>query len=165
MYTQFNNLPYTEKKFVSSIMNLNDGKSERVSVALAKVIADKLLLPNEKVDDIDYYFSLTHLDQTTTILNHINELFSIDYSWISKLVTNFYKQRYHTVFPPETYFISNKENAFIDFMNINKTIDDNIKIIISANFSDLNILLNGFSKLVNIINNTPSGIVSFENGL
>ena len=123
------------------------------SICLAKAIADILILPSAKVDNLDYYFTLNNIDLVNSFLNTINNIFPIDHVWITKLTGDFYKQRYYSVFPNNVYFISNEENCLLDFFNIGLTVDKDTLSILKSEHEKLNFLLNNSKKLIEYLNN------------
>lgn len=108
-------------------------KTMTVSIAIAKVISDKLALPPAEIKGIDTYYLNNQFMTVNKYINSINELLVVDTKLIFDLVLRFYKLRYNSLIPVPSTIALCKDTAVEDFFGISRCFD---KIIIDTIKSD-----------------------------
>lgn len=148
MIPQMTKLSKDSREFVANVINTNKSKSLEFSVSLAKVISTNLPLPSGEVDDLLMEFKLNHQMNTNFILYDVNEIFPIDYEFISDLIVKFYQLRYNTAYPTNNVLAVNEKTAVEDFFSIRRVIDDTILDCIRKNFLSMTKYINKLTPVV-----------------
>lgn len=106
--------------FIASICGNNRGKSNLVSLSLARAISDKLEVPREEVESLSIYFANTYKQDILKKLIQINESISIDKEKVMDYVVKLYRYRYNLVRTNNPVLCINKETAIEDFFGITR---------------------------------------------
>lgn len=86
------------------------------SLAIAKAVADTLLIPSSDISDYDDFYNVSCANVVGSTLSIFNELVSLDIDTILSYTRKFWKVRVMSVYPPKRIFTSvAKDTPFIVF--------------------------------------------------
>lgn len=148
MIPQMTKLNKDSREFVANIINTNKSKSLEFSISLAKVISSNISLPAGEVDDLLMDFKLNHQMNINFTLSDINELFPIEYDFISDLIVSFYSLRYNSAYPTNNILAVNEKTAVEDFFSIRRDVDDVILDCVRKNFLSITKYINKLTPVV-----------------
>lgn len=106
--------------FISSNMR---SRSKAISLAVARIVASNLALPNENVDIVQFY-NLQHRMEVECLINRLNRLVILDVESTLDYVKKFYQFRYESMYPSQHVLAISKEFAIVDFFKISKIFDE-----------------------------------------
>ena len=112
------NLRFKSLKFISDISLGNKSKSVIASLALAKVIAYSLPIPQEEVKTIATYHDVTNKLDVMDTLYRINELVPIAIEKTADLVSDLYAYRYEQLYPNAIFTLVGNITPIEDFFGI-----------------------------------------------
>jgi hypothetical protein len=93
------------KKFLQEALNVMTNNN-KTTIALAKVISDRLPMPSNEVDEVSQYFINSCLGMARAYVSQINEIRVIDMDKVLDLVRTFWDIRYKLINPKKNiYFI------------------------------------------------------------
>ena len=147
MYAVTKLSPSTQS-FVSSMMQLNKSRSIQASMAIAKVISNKMNLPSAPVENVtEYYRGQCQID-ADNLINDLNEIVMVDVKSVRDICSKMFEQRYRAAHPSDVVFTFNKESAIEDFFGITRTFDKSSLDAIKEDPIKLASYVNGFSTMV-----------------
>ena len=136
---QFTRFSPAVQELLRRLSSNNAGRQSQASIAIAKVLADRAILPTGKLvvpegptginqvatsanDSIIAYFRQTSEVAIRMQLAALNEFAVINADEILDYVCQFYMARYYAVFPCGLLYRGIPENGLADFFNLNKAI-------------------------------------------
>jgi hypothetical protein len=109
--------------FIMSLTTGNKSRSVTTSIALGKVIADRLSLPSGEVENIAAYYRTSSTADFNSLLSEINELVILDITAVTDYAAKFYMNRYYNAFPAPVTIALKPETAVTDFFSIGRSFD------------------------------------------
>lgn len=134
-------------QFINDIFSSGKSRSTEVSFAVAFAVANKILIPTTKVDNLIEFYNQTNKHQVNGFLNIINETIILDIDAIIELVIGIYQYRYNTIFARENVLAMNTETAIEDLFGISKFINKDTLNIIKADPLLITKYVNNFHKV------------------
>lgn len=111
------------QQFVSELSTSMKSRSKEASLAIARVLSDKALMPSSPVEDIvTFYRTNCQLDMEAKV-SEINELMVIDTKQVLDYCQKFFMLRYSFMAPKDAIFAFNSETAVEDFFGISRQFD------------------------------------------
>ena len=112
-------------------------RSLYASIAIAKAIADSLIIPSSEMGDVDIaYNSLCSIDAKSK-LSPINEAVVLEVDVILEYIKRFWKVRYYTMFPKFPINGFNKETGLLSLFGLDYAIDIESVKAITDNFIEV----------------------------
>lgn len=125
------------QEFISYLGANGRGKKLSTSIAIAKCIADSLILPTSELENVDIsYKSMCAIDANSKI-SPINEVVLLDIECISEYILKFWKVRYYTMFPRYPMSGYDKSKAILSLFGLDYAIDKNTIEIITNEFIEV----------------------------
>lgn len=146
----FNKLSTEVKSFVLQVTNEGSSRKIEFSLALARLLSNRLNMPTSSVLDVENYYCTTLLIGVLECINDINEIFVIDIDQVKKLTQALFMYRYNTLYPLPMVVIS-RDFSVEDFFGIRKFINEGILTVIKENSVSVMYLNNNLSKLLDDI--------------
>ena len=137
------------QQFLSFLSNGIRPRALHTSIAIAKAIADSLILPTSQVEDPDGLFRTMCSIDANSKLSPINELVPLDIETIISYIPKFWKVRYYTMFPRYPIECWDNDASLIKLFGLGYAIDLETVKVIRDNFVDL---ANTYNKVHLLIN-------------
>lgn len=141
----FSKLDKESQKFINTI-TLKGAKNKIITLAIAKCLADSIILPPTKVENIDNYYNVNDRIATEDLVFTINEMMPIDTALVLTYIKSFMKFRYNTLYP-EAYYFSNSNDGVYNLFGLAKVIDLETLEAIKENSAELIAITNSFNKV------------------
>lgn len=148
------------QKFISELTSGNKTRTLPVSIAIARVIANEVILPSTEVDNITTFFNVQAGIDCSKYVSDINEILPIDSQCIMDLIVKFYNYRYNSAYPCSHILAVKKETAIVDFFRISKVFDETTLDVIKENCVQLTELVAKFLKLITELKNKDSNLLN-----
>lgn len=116
-------LSQQSQMYIGFISSNLQSRSKAISLAIARVLASNLTLPNENADIVAFY-NLQHRIKVEGLVNRLNSLVILDVESLLDYVKKFYQFRYESMFPSQHVLAISKEFAVVDFFKISKIFDE-----------------------------------------
>ena len=139
-------------EFINDIFSTANSKTTEVSFSIAYAIANKLVLPTSKVDNIIDFYNQNSKYNVNSILSTINEIILLDLNTTNELIVSIYQLRYDTVFGTDNVIAMMGETAVEDLFGISKYISKDMIGVIKANPLLITKYVNKFFKVFNELN-------------
>lgn len=107
---------------ISEITAGNKSRALPVSIALARLIANKLALPTSEVECIDNFFNTQHSVVVQARLSILNDIILLDLTTVLDLIKRFYAFRYLQISSPK-HVLLKPDSAVLDFFRITRSFD------------------------------------------
>jgi hypothetical protein len=143
--------------FIGYQVSNNKSRSLITSLALGKVLADRLSLPSTPVDDIGTYYRQSSATDYNTLLSDVNELLILDIQAVNDSATKFYMNRYYNAHPAAVTIAINAESAIPDFFSISRSFDKTTLSLIAENCVCLTDSVSKFKRLVSELQGAVDG--------
>ena len=156
MSFQLARLGSEQRDFLLSITQSGESRKTLVSVAIAKLITDKLALPGTETNNPVLYFNNQFGVEIYNALSNLNEVAPINVDEIRDLAAKLYVTRHNVAFPQATCYVRGNDSAVADFFRISRTIDDATLKTIDEGGKRLMVIYNNYSEIVRTL-----GIVGF----
>ena len=117
------NLSKESHSFISELSLSNKTRTLPVSIAIARILSNELILPSSPVENIQLFYNTQVKVDLICGLSELNEIFIVNTKDIEDLVFNFYLLRYNSVYPCSHIIALSKETAIVDFFKISKVLD------------------------------------------
>lgn len=139
-------------QLINEIFSNGKSRSTEVSFSIAFAIANQLLIPTTKVDNIIDFYNQNNKNQINGFLNQINETIILDIDIIKELILNIYQYRYNTIYSRSNVLAMVCETAVEDFFGISKFINKDALTILKTDPLLITKYTNGFHKIYCEIN-------------
>lgn len=134
-------------QLINEIFSNGKSRSTEVSFSIAYAVANQLLIPTTKVDNVLDFYNQNNKDRISEFLNVINETIILDIDVIKELTLNLYQYRYNTVYARSNVLAMVCETAVEDFFGISKFINKDVLSILKADPLLITKYTNGFHKI------------------
>lgn len=148
--------------FIASLSTGNKSRSVVTSIALGKVIADRMLLPSGEVENIAEYYRTSSTADFNTLLSCVNELVIVDITAVTDYTAKFYMNRYYNAYPAPVTIALKCETAVTDFFSIGRSFDKTTLDVIQEHHVCLTDLVSKFKLLIQELNNTQGVVDGLE---
>lgn len=148
MYT----LPEQQRGFVNDLASSGRGRNNQLSMAIAKAVSDKQLMPSSPVDELDSYYIATVMLPVSKVISDINELVIIDTANVERYARLFYKARYRMLYPVG-YIMDSSDghNAKLNFLGVGTILTHDMMSCLNEDFPLVIAVYNGVSKLIHVL--------------
>lgn len=109
--------------FVTYLSNGVRPRSKLTSLAVAKFLASRLLVPVGEVDELASYYSMSCSMQVKADLSKLNEVVPLDTDTILDYAERFFVVRYYAVNPKPQICCLNTDTVLQDFFGISYSVD------------------------------------------
>lgn len=134
-------------EFINDIFSNASSKTPEVSFSIAYALANKLVLPTSKVDNVIEFYNQNSKNSVNSFLSIINEIILLDLDVVNELIANVYQLRYDAVFGRDNVLAMKSETAVEDLFGISKYINKDIISTIKANPLLITKCVNKFHKV------------------
>lgn len=134
-------------EFINDIFSNASSKTPEVSFSIAYALANKLVLPTSKVDNVIEFYNQNSKNSVNLFLSIINEIILLDLDVVNELIVNVYQLRYDAVFGRDNVLAMKPETAVEDLFGISKYINKDIISAIKANPLLITKCVNKFHKV------------------
>lgn len=148
MSFQMARLGSEQRDFLLSITQSGESRKTLVSVAIAKLITDKLALPGTETNNPVLYFNNQFGVEIYNALSNLNEVAPINVDEIRDLAAKLYVTRHNVAFPQATCYVRSNDSAVADFFRISRTIDDATLKAIAEGGKRLMVIYNNYVEIV-----------------
>ena len=156
-------LAQTNQSFLIDLAVKNRARSVETSIAIAKVLASKVMVPTTAVLVPANFFRTEAGIDIAKVLNAINEIVPVDFGSILDLALKFWLIRYDAVHGDGMPYFTNSKCGTHDFFRMTKNLDEATLNIIADKCGDINRLMQGFAniytELTGAAGNTPAAPV------
>lgn len=132
--------------FLNSVANTGASRTQPFEVAVAYTLANKLALPNAKVDDLTTYYRTQHEMVVIDRLSYLNEILPFNTKAVREAIRSFYSLRVYQANPAEIPLAFVKGQELKDFFGINQNLPGSIIATIENEGDKVTTLLNGLSQ-------------------
>lgn len=136
------------QQFVTFMSTGMRPRSVLASIATAKAIAARLMVPSSPVEDITNYYDISFQIEVTALVSRINEVFITDVDTVLDYARRFYFVRYFCVNPKGNVFCVNPETVVQDFFGLTIAVDARAIEAMKQNPVELTKIYNGTTKLL-----------------
>lgn len=127
---------------------MNKSRTKAASMALARVLSDKCLLPTSAVEDVTAFHRVTNRINIDQTLSALNEIIPVDTTAVLDYVERFYKFRYHSAFPQRQISAFQEETAVEDFFGLGFFFGKECIAIIQKESASLCVMVSGFTSVI-----------------
>lgn len=135
-------------QFISAITSSGANRSRAWIIAVAYILAQRLALPSEKVEDLGVYYRLHHATDVIEILGCLVEFMPMDSAEIRGLVENFYTFRYQAANPPAYPLAVREDKGLVDFFGLSRNFSDALLSEIQLCSTKITHHVTGLNKLL-----------------
>lgn len=135
-----------------SYLNANGrNKSYMTSIAVGRVLANRLPLPSGLMENFEHFYRTTYQIEVTRNISRINELLLLDVETVQTYVLKFFKLRYVMMNPANNVYCVNPETALQDFLGISQQLDSVTVQEIKSSPKELMKINNFINSIVQVI--------------
>lgn len=135
-----------------SYLNANGrNKSYLTSIAVGRILANRLPLPSSMVENFEHFYRTTYQIEVTRNISKINEILLLDVETVQTYVLKFFKLRYVLMNPANNVYCVNPETALQDFLGISQQLDSVTVQEIKSSPKELMKINNFINSIVQVI--------------
>lgn len=133
--------------FVNQVSGAGDNRSKAFAIAISYVLARRMALPPEEVEEISMYYRIHHAQALLYHLDSVNDCMPFDTRVARKLTEDFFTFRYKAANPAAIPLAFQKESAVADFFGLSTVFSKDILEEIAECPEKLTQLVNGLNSL------------------
>lgn len=134
--------------WIGTMSSAGTARLPKFAIATAYVLAHKLSLPMQAVEDIQDYYKLQHEKYVLDCLDSINSLLPFDHKLCRQVLLSFYKYRYQQVFMKPIPLAFRPEFGVEDFFGLTTAFSDEVLTLIKQSPADIVQLVSQVSRLL-----------------
>lgn len=134
------------QKFVVNITA--KARKESTSIAIAKAIANMLVIPTARVDNVQAFYKANVQMTAYTHLSYLNELLILDTDLIAELIIKFYGARYEVAYPSTNLVLIRDTMAIYDFFGFGRYLSEAILETIKSEAKEIMYVHNNVCEIL-----------------
>ena len=146
MMFQQQQLSQQSRLFIQNVHLASPGKSELISIAVARAIAWKLALPTMETSAPSVFYLESHDTAVRETLSRLNEMLVVDIPAILELTKQFWSMRYVIAFPP-AYAIGTEADPMATLLGYSNSLSQDTIETMKFNTDTLLPWVNGFTRV------------------
>lgn len=148
MSYQMTRLSPAHRDFLLTITQSGESRKTVVSIAIAKLITDKLALPGTESNNPVLHFNNQFGIEIYNSLSQLNEVAPINVDEIRDIAAKLYVARHNVAFPPVACYVRGNDTAIADFFRISRSIDNELLTVIAESGRRLMVIYNNYAEIV-----------------
>lgn len=134
--------------WIGTMSSAGTARLPKFAIATAYLLAHKLSLPMQAVEDIQDYYKLQHEKYVLDSLDSINSLLPFDHKLCRQILVSFYKYRYQQVFMKPIPLAFRPEFGVEDFFGLSTAFSDEVLTLIKQSPADIVQLVSQVGRLL-----------------